>query len=165
MELQRAVAGDLASLPHLRDALAERGTLGHVHRLLRGARAAGLPVVHCTVGYRADRRGTATNAPMLAVAARHPAAMAQGSEGCELVPEVDAQPSDVVVNRTNGLSPFGGTSLDTTLRALGATAVVVAGVSVNIGVFGTAVEAVNLGYRVAVATDAVVGVPPAYGDS
>jgi nicotinamidase-related amidase len=43
------------------------------------------------------------------------------------------------------------------------TTVVATGVSVNLGVLGLAIEAVNLGYRVAVVTDAVAGVPREYG--
>ena len=40
--------------------------------------------------------------------------------------------------------------------------VVVTGVSVNLGVFGLCVEAVNLGYQVVVVTDAVAGLPAEY---
>jgi len=41
--------------------------------------------------------------------------------------------------------------------------VVATGVSLNLGIPGLAIEAVNLGYRVAVVTDAVAGVPRDYG--
>ena len=41
----------------------------------------------------------------------------------------------------------------------------VTGVSVNLGVLGLCVEAVNLGYQVVVATDTVVGVPIDYGET
>ena len=37
--------------------------------------------------------------------------------------------------------------------------------SLNLGIVGLAVEAVNLGYRVVVATDAVCGVPRDYADA
>jgi nicotinamidase-related amidase len=43
--------------------------------------------------------------------------------------------------------------------------VVATGVSVNLAVLGLAIEAVNLGYRVAVVTDAVAGTPPDYADA
>ena len=39
---------------------------------------------------------------------------------------------------------------------------VAAGVSLNLGIPGLALEAVNLGYRVTVVTDAVAGVPEEY---
>jgi nicotinamidase-related amidase len=63
------------------------------------------------------------------------------------------------------VSPFIGTTLDPTLRALGVSTVVATGVSVNLGILGLAIEAVNLGYRVVVATDAVCGIPRDYADA
>ncbi|MGH9017224.1 MAG: isochorismatase family protein, partial [Acidimicrobiales bacterium] len=60
--------------------------------------------------------------------------------------------------------PFVGTSLDPTLRALGVSTVVATGVSLNLGIIGLAVEAVDLGYRVVVATDAVAGIPSSFAD-
>jgi len=47
---------------------------------------------------------------------------------------------------------------------MGARTLVVAGVPVNLGIMGIAIEAVNHGYRVAVVTDAVAGVPRSYAD-
>ena len=38
------------------------------------------------------------------------------------------------------------------------------GVSVNLGVLGMAIEAVNLGYQVVVPRDAVAGLPQQYAD-
>ena len=42
---------------------------------------------------------------------------------------------------------------------------VVTGVSVNLGVLGLCIEAVNLGYQVVLAADAVAGTPRAYAES
>ncbi len=75
------------------------------------------------------------------------------------------QPSDLVSARTHGLSPFPGTDLDQLLRNLGVRTVVATGVSVNIGVLGMVLVAVDLGYRVALVTDAVTGVPRDYADA
>ena len=74
-------------------------------------------------------------------------------------PPSGPSPSDLVSHRRHGVSPFIGTDLDPTLRALGVSTVVATGVSLNLGIIGLAVEAVNLGYRVVLATDAVAGVP------
>jgi nicotinamidase-related amidase len=49
------------------------------------------------------------------------------------------------------------------LRGLGISTVVATGVSLNLGIPGLAIEAVNLGYTVVVPTDAVCGVPEDYG--
>jgi nicotinamidase-related amidase len=51
-----------------------------------------------------------------------------------------------------------------TLRNLGVSTVIATGVSINLGVLGLALEAVNRGYRVVVAVDAVCGFPRAYAD-
>ena len=40
----------------------------------------------------------------------------------------------------------------------------VAGVSINLGVLGLCIEAAGLGYQVVVASDAVAGVPPDFAD-
>jgi len=69
-----------------------------------------------------------------------------------------------VFERYHGVSPFSGTTLDITLRNLGIKTIIAAGVSVNLGVFGTCVEAVNLGYRVILPRDCVSGFPRDYAD-
>jgi nicotinamidase-related amidase len=43
--------------------------------------------------------------------------------------------------------------------------VVATGVSINIGILGMVLSAADLGYRVVVPTDAVVGLPASYGDA
>jgi nicotinamidase-related amidase len=43
--------------------------------------------------------------------------------------------------------------------------VVATGVSVNLGVLGLAIEAVNLGYRVVIPRDAVAGIPDEYAEA
>jgi nicotinamidase-related amidase len=163
MEMQRGVIGDLASIPTLAEAAASAGIVDATARLLDAARRAGARVVHCTAQFRPDRAGSATNAPLLAVMLRNPGHLVVDSDAAQVMPELDPQPGDVISPRAHGLSPFTGTSLDITLRNLGVRTVVATGVSVNIGVFGLVLEAVNLGYSVVLATDCVTGVPAAYG--
>lgn len=162
MEMQRGVIGDLARLPDLVDAVAEAGAVPAAARLLDGARSAGATVVHCLAGFNADRRGSTTNAPMFEFAARQPDHLVVGTPSAELVPELGPEPTDLIASRVHGMTPFSGTSLDPWLRNLGIRTIVVSGVSVNVGVFGLVIEAINLGYRVVVATDAVAGVPAEY---
>jgi len=162
MEMQRGVIGDLARLPDLADAVTAAGTVPAAARLLDGARAVGATVVHCLAAFNADRRGSQANAPMFEFAARQPDHLVVGTPSAELVPELGPEPTDLIASRVHGMTPFMGTSLDPWLRNLGIRTVVVAGVSVNVGVFGLTVEAINLGYRVVIATDAVAGVPAEY---
>lgn len=162
MEMQRGVIGDLANLPELAAEAAATGIVGRTAELLRAARAAGVPVVHCVF----ESTETAElNAPILSAMAHLPHRLAPGSEAADLVPELDAQLEDLIESRGHGVSPFGRTLLDATLRRLTVSTVVIAGVSVNLGVLGMAIEAVNAGFRAVVATDAVCGLPRDYAEA
>ena len=165
VDLQRALIGDLATSHAVAPIAAERGVIPNATRLVRALRAGGGRVVHCTAEFRPDLAGSQGNCPVLAAAVRNAEPLFVGSPGAEVIPELGPEPADLVVPRLHGLTPFTGTELDALLRNLGVTTVVVAGVSVNIGVVGTCIEAVNLGYQVAVARDAVAGAPPEYADA
>jgi nicotinamidase-related amidase len=164
-EIQRGVVGDLSSFPELAESARRIGVIEHTARLLTAARIRGIPVVHCTAEFRADRAGSAVNCSLVAAMVRNPEHLLVGTAPAELVPELGPEPSDLVSNRLHGVSPFTGTSLDTWLRNLGVETVVATGVSVNLGVLGLAIEAVNLGYRVVVPRDTVAGVPTEYADT
>jgi len=165
MELQRGVVGERSAIRELADEVERAGLVANTARLLAAARDVGVRVVHCTAQFRPDRAGSATNAPLLAVMAKQPGHIAMGSASAEVVPELGPDPRDLISPRVHGVSPFIGTELDAMLRNLGVRTVVVTGVSVNLGVLGLCVEAVNFGYHVAVVTDAVAGVPTEYADA
>jgi nicotinamidase-related amidase len=165
MEIQRGVVGDLSSFPQLADAAAQVGVIPATARLVSAARSLGVKVIHCTAEFRPDRAGTAVNCQLVAAALRNPDHMLSGTPSAEIVPELAPEPADLVCPRLSGVSPFSGTSLDTWLRNLGITTVIATGVSVNLGVLGLAIEAVNLGYQVVVPRDAVAGLPAAYADA
>lgn len=166
MELQRGVVGDLSTLIELRDAVAETDVLGSVSRLLVSARAASIPVVHATVGWRGDRVGTPLVTPIARHLATNPDQMLEGTAAVDLDPAIGAEIGvDLISHRHHGMTPFTGTSLDALLRSLAVSRVVVCGVSLNVGVLGAVIEAVGLGYEVVVPTDATVGVPVDYGSA
>ncbi|WP_246064672.1 isochorismatase family protein [Nonomuraea longispora] len=162
MEMQRGVVGDLTRFPELVEACTRHDVIGNAARLLHAARAAAIPVIHCTAAFRPDRAGSHTgNCPFIVSLLKDPGHMLEGTPATEVVPELrDA--GDLESRRHHGFSPFTGTSLDMTLRSLRVTAVVAAGVSLNLGIPGLALEAVNLGYRVTVVKDAVAGIPDDY---
>lgn len=164
MELQRGVVGDKAVIPDLAEEVSARGVVSNAAKVVRAARDAGARVVHCTAEFREDRAGSNDNSPMLRALAKHPHLLV-GSEETEVMPELGPEPSDVISPRRHGLTPFPGTNLDQTLRNLGVRTIVATGVSVNIGVTGMVMVAVDLGYRVALVTDAVAGVPSDYADA
>jgi nicotinamidase-related amidase len=165
IEMQRGVVGDLGFSPLLGAVAAERELVAHATRLVKAARDAGVRVVHAVVEMRADRAGTALNNRMLAAAAKNASQVREASEHAELVPELAGVASDLVSRRSHGLTPFTGTELDSTLRNLGVTTVVLTGISVNIAVLGAALSASDLGYYVVVPSDAVVSLPAEYADA
>jgi nicotinamidase-related amidase len=165
MEIQRGVVGDLSSFPQLAEAAQRAGVVPNTARLLVAARSHDVPVVHCTAEFRADRAGTTVNCQLVAAVLRNPAHLLAGTSATEIMAELGPEPSDLVSTRLHGVSPFTGTSLDTWLRNLGVRTVVATGVSVNLGVLGLAIEAVNLGYQVVVVRDAVAGLPREYADA
>jgi nicotinamidase-related amidase len=164
MELQRGVSGDLATMPALAQELVDRGVIGAAASVCRAARSAGARVVHCTAVTRPDGAGRLNNARILSVTAKGAHAFDIGTPGAEVMPELEPSPEDIEMPRLHGLTPFTGTSLDRVLRNLGIETVVAVGNSINIGVLGLVLSAVDLGYQVVVPRDAVAGVPAEYGD-
>ena len=170
MELQRGVVGPDAMMQALAGQVAAAGTVRAAADVCDAARDAGARVVHCVVHTRADGAGGAVNCRILGLAdkLRREQGIAPtlaGSDGARLVPELGEDPRDLVAVRGHGLTPFTATSLDQTLRNLGVTTVVATGVSVNVGVMGLCLSAVDLGYQVVLVRDAVAGVPAAYAES
>ena len=72
----------------------------------------------------------------------------------DLVPELNQQPTDHTVTKQTW-GAFTNTGLDEYLKMLGITQVVIAGVATSIGVESTARFAHELGFNVALATDAM----------
>ncbi len=160
-ECQRAVIGDLSALPELA-AAAKGEVLTNIASLVRAARAAGAPVVHCTAERRADGRGANSNARLFQYMARSESPLLAGSAAAEIVPEIEVAESDLVLARLHGLSPFQGTELDFVLRNLGVSTIVGVGVSVNVAIQNLAFDAVNASDQVVIPRDAVAGFPAEY---
>jgi nicotinamidase-related amidase len=78
----------------------------------------------------------------------------------DIIDELDRQPGDHLVTKRRR-SAFHDTGLDTLLRDLGVTQVVLAGVSTSSGVESTARSAHDHGYHVVLATDAMADPDPA----
>lgn len=170
MELQRGVVGDGALMKALVDEVERVGVTDAAGRLCSAARSRGVPVVHCTAENRPDGIGATDNCKIFAMNARlrrdtGSTPIDQGTDGARLVAELGPEPSDVVVSRIHGMTPFTSTSLDQILRNMGVRTLVVTGVSVNLGILGTVISAIDLGYRVVLVRDAVCGVPAEYADA
>jgi len=84
------------------------------------------------------------------------AAGAMPPDWMEFVPELDRQPSDLVVLKRQW-GAFYGTDLDLQLRRRGLTAIVLCGIATEIGVESTARDAYERGYELVFAADAMTG--------
>ena len=136
VDLQRGVVGIQTAHP-MADVIARSAALAAAYR------RAGQPVVLVNVDGGAPGR-TGTPRPTI----ERPVGWS------ELVPELDAQPSDhLVTKRTWGA--FHGTDLDAFLRARDVTQVIITGVATTAGVESTARAAHEHGYHVVLATDAM----------
>ena len=164
-EMQRGVVGDLAPaiLSPLTDAVTKTGLIPSVSQLVVGAREAGAQVIHTTLQFRPHRAGVKVVTPWMAVMMRSPDYLLAGSDQADVVPELSPRDPDIVAKRYHGMSAFAGTDLDMLLRGLDIRTIVFAGVSLNEAIIGAAIEAVNLGYRIVVVRDAVLGVPASFG--
>ena len=163
-ECQNGVIGEDAVFPALAD-VARGEMIPNAARLVKAARAAGVPVVHCLALRRPDGLGSNTNARLFGAARKSPVALTPGSPAARVVDEIGVEASDVVLTRLHGIGPMAGTDLDAVLRNLAVTTIVGVGVSVNVGMTNFAMDAVNLGYRFVLPRDAVAGVPREYADA
>ncbi|WP_030897979.1 isochorismatase family cysteine hydrolase [Streptomyces sp. NRRL F-5126] len=105
----------------------------------------GLPVVLVNVTGRAPGR----------TEAKRPWSNAEPPSGwADLIDELDVRPTDHLITKRRR-SAFHDTGLDTLLRDLGVTQIVLAGLSTSAGVESTARSACDHGYHVVLATDAM----------
>lgn len=163
MEMQRGIVGDLARFAGPAEAVRESGILARCASLYAVARDRGMRVVHCNAAFRPDRAGSYRNMPFVNKLLDDPGHLPIGTPAVDVVPELKGE-GDLESTRLHGISPFAGTDLDSILRSLGTRTVVAAGVSLNRGIIGISIEAVNHGYEVVVPRDAVIGYPREYGE-
>jgi nicotinamidase-related amidase len=159
VECQQGVLGPDSALPGLSSDSA--GMLPAVERLVRCARAAGVPVVHATFEGRLGAVDPGT-APLWRTLGSRTAHWAPGDPATQVLPQL-LDPDDLVLPRHHGLSPTWGTELLPVLRARGVRTIVFAGVSLNVALPLAVGETAHEGFRVVVPADAVAGTPAEYG--
>jgi len=121
-------------------------------RLIGGARAAGVPIVHVRIAFRPDHAEVIRNGPLWDNVVRA-GAVAEGSWGAAFYDGLGPLPAEHVVLHRR-INAFFGSNLEETLRLLDAAALVIAGVATNSVVEHTARHAADMGLRVTVAADA-----------
>jgi nicotinamidase-related amidase len=160
VECQNGVLGPKSVLPAL--AADTAGLVANLRRLLDGARAHGVRVVHATYEgtLGGDHTGTARLWRALAPAT---AGWAPGDPETQVVPELLA-PTDLVLPRHHGLFPTLDSELLPVLKGLGVRTIVLAGVSLNLALPLTAGHATQAGFHLVVPRDAVGGTPTDYAN-
>jgi nicotinamidase-related amidase len=162
-ELQEGVVGSSSPLRALADAVREAELLPKAARLAAAARQIDVPVVHCTAQNLPLGFGANTNARVFVAAGKLRMENAPGSPSIRPCEELGCVDGDIVLPRLHGLSPMTGSPLDSLLRNHGVRTVIVLGVSLNLAIPNLVFDAVNRSYNVVLVSDAVVGVPAAYG--
>ncbi len=143
IDLQRGiVARDTA--PHLSKDVVSRGAA-----LAAACRAAGAPVVLVRVAF-----DPAMKLRLAPIADQPMAPGTPSPDWSDLVPELDATASDVVVTKRQW-GAFYGTDLELQLRRRGIGTLVLGGISTNFGVESTARAAYELGFHQVFVEDAM----------
>lgn len=130
---------------------ADQEVVRNVRTVLDAARAAGAPVFHNRIVSYPQRPVGGDNAPIFRMIGPEP--LKAGTWGADIVDGVDVRDDEIVLDRVR-MSAFHGTSLDTMLRNIGVTDVVVVGVWTNMAVEHTVRDAADLGYRATIVSDA-----------
>jgi nicotinamidase-related amidase len=164
-ECQRGVIGDMSALPELAASARETGMIDNVARLVDAGRRAGLQVIHHVAVHRPDMKGANRNARLFRAMARRGGPQVVGTEMVEVAAPISVTDADIISTRLHGLGPIAGTDVDSILRNLGVTTVVIVGVSSNVAIPNAVFDAVNLAYEVVLPRDAIAGVPASYTDT
>ena len=163
-EVQKGVVGPDSVLPQLAEVARSTGAVDNIGRLVAAGRAAGIDVIHAIARHRADMKGANSNGRLFRATARRGSGQMEDTDMIEVADEVGRDPGDLVSYRYHGVGPVAGTDVDALLRNLGATTVVVCGVSANVAVPSGVFDLVNLAYEVVVPRDAIAGFPAEYTD-
>lgn len=161
MELAEGILGPHSILPSLAASAAEGGIVDHVAGLLDAARRVGARIFYCMDGSRFDLNFARTDSVPVEMPKEITWSAGHGPPVAALTPHDE----DLVMYREHGYTGFYTTPLDAYLRKMGTTTLIITGISLNIAVVGTAIEALNRGYQVIVPSDCVASDPPEYAET
>ncbi|HZL64955.1 MAG TPA: isochorismatase family cysteine hydrolase [Thermoleophilia bacterium] len=131
-----------------------RDIIGNVNRLIDAFRAQGLPIVLVKHEHRADGSDAGRMGDFSGVDEED--SFVEGTPRVELIPELHAEPRDVVVVKRR-YSAFRGTDLEAVLHTARTRAVVICGLMTSFCCETTARDAHGRDYEVLFAADAVEG--------
>lgn len=129
-----------------------RGVLENIAGIASSFRVAGLPVLHAVITPFPGFAGWASNSLLTASLAKRPLTL--GHPSVEINEIVAPLGGDLVVSRHIGMTAFHGTELEGLLHNLRVDTIVLTGVSLNVALLGTTIEAINRGFQVVIPADA-----------
>jgi len=140
-------------------------------RMLAGARATGLLIIHTREGHRPDlsdapRAKVERGAPEKRIGAQGPMGriLIRGEAGHDIVPALAPLPEEPVIDKP-GKGAFYQTDLDLMLRNRGIETLLVCGVTTEVCVHTTVREANDRGYRCLVLSDACASYFPEFHEA
>ena len=119
----------------------------NVQRLLAAARAKTVPVIFIYTAYHPSFADASPLSP-----SRKSGSLVEDTWGVKIVGQIAAQDGEIVIRKRRP-SAFFETSLDSTLRGLGARSIFICGVATNRAIESTARDAFNRDYRSFIVAD------------
>ncbi len=142
--------------------------IGPATRLLGAWRALNLPVLHTRESHAPDLSDCppakrTRGAPLLRIGDEGPMGrlLVRGEPGCDIVPALAPLPGEIVIDKP-GKGAFHATGLQSALRRMGVTHLVVAGVTTEVCVQTTMREANDRGYDCLLVDEATASYFPAF---
>jgi nicotinamidase-related amidase len=132
-----------------------RELVAPIASLTEGAREVGAQVMYTLIAHRDDGR-TRGRRDLQANAAMNP--------NGELAEGLRFDQRDFLLYRWHGMNPVYDTGVETMLRHMGVRTVVLAGVSLNVSLLGSAIDLYSGGFEVVIPRDCVAAVTKEYGD-
>jgi nicotinamidase-related amidase len=122
------------------------------------ARAAGIPVVFVTVGFRPGYPEISSRNKLFSAVARRGGSVGD-DDSMDIHPDVAPEPGDIVVTKRR-VSAFAGSDLDLVLRSQEADHLVLTGIATSGVVLSTLRQAADLDFRLTVLADGCLDADP-----
>lgn len=156
-----SLAGAKGLSGKLAEAVRDRGVLPRLASLLARCRASGVPVLYATKERHPSLPIPAGPGIYRAARSAGPK-LVTGTWGAQVLDEIAPQEGDVVLARYTSIDPSHGSEIWNVLRNIGATTLIVAGISTTLAVEGVVRAAANRGLRVVVVEDCCASFPESW---
>ncbi|MBT9519755.1 MAG: cysteine hydrolase [Dechloromonas sp.] len=140
--------------PLLKEVLDRNDVLNNLNRLIEGARAKGMLIVHSPIQFSPDYREMGTSPFGILQIVKDSNALVRGTWGADISPVISRHEDDIVIEGKSAIDAFSSTNLDFVLRPHGITTVALAGQLTNVCIESTMRSAYDRGYQVFGITDA-----------